>query len=524
LQRAIAWSYELLASREQEMFRRLAVFVQGGTLEAIEQVCTAAGALQGELLAVLEALVDKSLLQQQEQSNGEIRFWMLQILREYGLECLKHAQEADTTHAAHAYYYLSWIEQIASSQLKNERTHWFDLQSQEYGNLRAALEWFLQRAEAGQQEQGEWAEQALRFCIALSVFWEMRGYFSEGLALLKRALALDTGVKASILAEALYRASFMALVQGSSAQTEELLARSQALFQESGDKAGMANILRLQGALSRTRGMYKVARRLLEEALVIYKQTGNSRRMMNIREDLAQIALSQCNYADARMLLEENLTYCQTEDLQYFTAYSLYDLAQVLFLSQADLVEASRLAERSMSLFKARGDRRFMAFVFCLQGKIHFVQGAENEARSLLEESIVTFKAIEDRYGTVESLIAHARFMTHQGNYEEARADYAESCRLLRLIGEKRLSAECLEGMGEVAVGLGKLEWAVQLWGTAAEVRANIGAPMHRIYRPFYREAVSTARRLLGDEGFQSAWATGRKVPVEQALLRLEEL
>lgn len=520
LQSALAWSYELLDAREQEVFRRLSIFVQGGTLEAIEQVCNAAGAIPLDMLAVLEVLVDKSLLQQQVQSDGEMRFWMLRTLREYGLECLERANEGEVTRTVHARYYLAWIEQMVSHSFPTERVGELHLVDLEYDNLRAALEWRLQRAEGGQQEQ---AEEALRFCIALSLYWEVRGYFSEGLALFKRALAVETEVKPSILAEALYMAGFMALVQEGGEPAEELLSRSQQLFQASGDKLGMANILRMQGALSSMRGRYKIARQLLENALHLYEEQGNKKRVMNVREDIAHIALDQCNYEQAQTLIEENLAGHQLQEKQYFTAYCLYDLARVYFFSQHDLVEAQRLAERSLALFKAYGDRRFMAFVFCLLGQIHLIQGREGEARSSLEESLLTFKAVEDRSGTVEALLAHARFMMQQGCYQEALADYSEGCKLVRAIGEKKLAAECLEGIGEALVKLDKPEEAAQAWGTAAEIRASIVAPMQRIYRPLYREAVATARLWLGDEAFQRAWATGRQLSWEHALMRLAE-
>jgi predicted ATPase len=81
-------------------------------LEAAEQVCTAAGAIEGNILETLEALVDQSLLQQQQLEQGEVRFWLLQTLREYALECLTQAGELDATQSAWVEYYLSWTEQI----------------------------------------------------------------------------------------------------------------------------------------------------------------------------------------------------------------------------------------------------------------------------------------------------------------------------------------------------------------------------------------------------------------------------
>jgi len=93
LRAAIAWSYELLSQQEQLLFRRLAVFVDGWHWPAAEQVCRAAGGLAGDILEGLESLMDKSLLRQEGQDDGEPRWWMLQTLREFGLEVLARAGE-----------------------------------------------------------------------------------------------------------------------------------------------------------------------------------------------------------------------------------------------------------------------------------------------------------------------------------------------------------------------------------------------------------------------------------------------
>ena len=97
LRGAIAWSYNLLAPQEQQLFRRLSVFVDGCMWEAAEEVCRAAGELEGDVLDGLLSLVDKSLLRQEESAGGEPRFWMLQTLREFGLEALALAGETEST-------------------------------------------------------------------------------------------------------------------------------------------------------------------------------------------------------------------------------------------------------------------------------------------------------------------------------------------------------------------------------------------------------------------------------------------
>src|ERR1043166_5852241 len=88
LRALVDWSYELLSPAEQALFRRLAVFAGGWTLEAAEEVCLEAGASKPDALEGLSSLLDKSLLYQEHESPGETRFRMLYVLREFGLEQL----------------------------------------------------------------------------------------------------------------------------------------------------------------------------------------------------------------------------------------------------------------------------------------------------------------------------------------------------------------------------------------------------------------------------------------------------
>ncbi len=165
LRGAIAWSYELLSPEEQKLFRRLSVFVEGCTLEATEAVCTAAGRLEGDILEGLASLVDKSLLRQEEEAEGEPRFGMLQTLREFGLECLADAKETEATRHAHALYYLRLSEETEPHLKGTAPARWLTRLEQEHENLRAALDWLLERAYL--EEDKQQAEEAFRLCAPL---------------------------------------------------------------------------------------------------------------------------------------------------------------------------------------------------------------------------------------------------------------------------------------------------------------------------------------------------------------------
>jgi predicted ATPase/DNA-binding CsgD family transcriptional regulator len=145
LRNTLQWSYELLNEEEQQLFRRLAVFVGGCTLERVEGMYSLLGESRDQLLNGITALLDKQLLyQQQGESKG--RLLMLETIREYGLECLAICGETEAVQSAHAHSYLAQAEQEASKKCETEQAPvWHE---QEQDNLWLALNWFEQHKES----------------------------------------------------------------------------------------------------------------------------------------------------------------------------------------------------------------------------------------------------------------------------------------------------------------------------------------------------------------------------------------
>ncbi len=171
LRDAIAWSHELLPEVEQALFARLAVFVGGCTLEAVEAVCKADDDLVSDPLDTIQALVNNSLVRQEVRGNAEPRLHMLETIREYALEQLVARAEEAMLRSAHASYYLN-LAQAAQPLLDTDQQEaWLDRLDAEHDNLRAALTWALERGDS---------ILAMRLSTALWRFWEMRGYFTEG--------------------------------------------------------------------------------------------------------------------------------------------------------------------------------------------------------------------------------------------------------------------------------------------------------------------------------------------------------
>ena len=494
LRGAIAWSYELLTDDEQQVFRRLSACSNGCTLQAARQICSSTGALSDSIAAILEMLIDKSLLRQRGQAEGETRFWLLQTLREYGWEQLIATGEVEATRSAHAAYYLSWLQNAVSFLKGAEQAEWLDRLELEYENLHTALEWLLEQAPTDKKA----SEQALQFCVALAGFWETRGYFREGAAFLERALATAEGTSVPLRAEALYMAGFLALIMDETQRAQALLHESQVLFRESGDKAGMANILRLQGNLAFVKNNYRLARRLLEEALTIYQEVGNERGVVRARQDLTSIAISQCNFARARSLMEENLAQYRAWGEQYHAAYPLYHLARILFLSRDDIQQAQSLAEESLASFQQVRNGRLAAYTLSLLAQIHLAQSNIAIARTQLDEAMNIFKKVDDRFGTTLAFLVAGQVAVVQGDMAIALATYRECWGLSQTIGALELAAGCSGTAGEVLVEQGEARSAVALWGKAAMIRAELIAPMPPVERIHYERAVVIARERLG--------------------------
>ena len=181
LRQAIDWSYDLLAKPEQKLFRRLSVFFGGCTLEAVEAVCDTKKDLGVDVLDGMSSMVDKSLVRQTEQADGEPRFVMLETIREYAFIKMSGCGEEPLTRRAHAAYCLVLAEEGAAED-RGETDRLLDRFEIEHDNFRAALEWLTETGNA------EWG---LRLGVALFRFWEMREHLSEGRERLEKLLKLE---------------------------------------------------------------------------------------------------------------------------------------------------------------------------------------------------------------------------------------------------------------------------------------------------------------------------------------------
>src|SRR5262249_50666186 len=168
LRATIEWSYELLPQAERELFARIGVFVGGSRLDAAEAL---GDAIELDVLDGLHSLVEKSLLRQRPDADGEPRFWMLETIREFALELLDEAGTLADARRAHAEWFLALAEHVDVESRTGDQAALFDLLDADNANLRAAVDW---------AEETRDDDLLLRLATALWGFWATRGHIAEG--------------------------------------------------------------------------------------------------------------------------------------------------------------------------------------------------------------------------------------------------------------------------------------------------------------------------------------------------------
>jgi non-specific serine/threonine protein kinase len=237
LRDAVAWSYNLLATDEQALVRRLAVFAGGFDAESAATVC---GDDPHVICDRITALADQSLVRRIESPAGADRWGMLETIREFGLEHLAASGEEAAVRDRHLAWCIATVEAAwppRSAALPDDDAL-LRLDAAR-DNLRSALAWAIEQ---------EATDAALRLVRGLTEYWWLRGDFTEGRAWAERTLALPGGTPA-LRAAALFCVSALAAYQGEVALARERAALSLNLAEAHGDSL---DVLRARQVIGET--------------------------------------------------------------------------------------------------------------------------------------------------------------------------------------------------------------------------------------------------------------------------------
>ncbi len=384
----IGWSHELLSGSEQALFRRLSVFAGGFTLEAAEAVGAEPGAASGVrtegVLELLGGLVEQSLVSA-EADEAEARYGMLEPIRQYAAEKLEESGEVEQVGRRHGEYHLALAE-LAGPQLKGgpSQATWLRRLETEHDNLRAALGWFLERAEA---------EAVAQICWPLWRFWWLHGHFAEG-----RRWAEETLERTA---------------------DPPMSARAKLLF--------------VAGTLAQGQADWEPARVMHEESLTLFRQLGDEEGALHPLCSACIVALGQKRYDDGLDLAEECVDLgLRLGDKRPPSVISGFAAAAAL--SRGDLSRARLLAERGLSLAREIGARDGASVALHTLATIARTEGHHELAARLFGEGLVLSAEIEDRTNIALCLEGLAAVAASEGELARAARLWGASEALLETI------------------------------------------------------------------------------------------
>jgi DNA-binding CsgD family transcriptional regulator/tetratricopeptide (TPR) repeat protein len=516
MRNTIAWSYELLALEEQSLFRRLAVFAGGFTLEAAEDVGGrfaegaghprsgwrgrfapgGNGGTRGadderptprapfppqrsaplippsprSVLDGIASLVDRSLLRQEEQPDGEPRYLMLETVREYALEQLDLSGEAAAVRDRHATLFAS-VAQEADAKLRGrEQVAWLSRLEADHDNLRAAMEWALARGDASL---------ALNLTGGLHWFWFQHGHWVEGRRWLERALALP----------------------GAAAPSPE---RAKAL-------AGA-------GLLSFTLSDYAAAHAWLEESIVVSREAEDGRGLAYAMLCLAWPRLVRGDYTAVQALASESLVLFREFDDRWGIVAASCSLGIAEMDLESELTRARSLLEESLAEAEDLGDAWSIARAANCLGELVRRLGDYNQAAALYEKALSLFRELGQSKHVPLVLHNLGQVAALRGDTRRGTGCFAEGLALMQDLGDRRGQGLCLAGLATMAALQRQPERAARLFGASDALLEAAGVVMESVDLAVSEHQRDATRAQLGESAFVAAWEAGAALPGQQAI------
>jgi ATP/maltotriose-dependent transcriptional regulator MalT len=415
------------------LFARLSVFSGGATLEDAETVCNAEGNPSWDALEGLSSLLNKSLLWQEEGAGGKPRFVMLETIREYAQERLEESGEAETTGHAHAEYFLSLAEEAEPKLWGEEDAAWFDRLEQEHDNMRAALSWSVEHDEG---------ELALRLGGALRWFWYIEGYYGEGRSWLEAALAKDRRASAQARARVLEGVGWLADKQGDLDRAEDTAEEGLKLSAEAElGELVVAEFQNVLGDVARQRGDYERATRLVEVSLALYQEAGDKPGIAWTLGNLANVAGDRGDHERAKQLYEEGIARSRQLGGAYPLGEYLVSPGYTLLL-EGNPERTMALNEEAADLLRQRGRRGGLQFALDNLGWAMLLRGEYDKAKVLHKDSLILCKELGDMAITSKSLEGLACAAGAKGDAERAGKLFGAAEALREAIGYQQAPRE----------------------------------------------------------------------------------
>ncbi|HMD82830.1 MAG TPA: AAA family ATPase, partial [Anaerolineales bacterium] len=380
LQASIDWSWQLLDDSEQTLLRRLAVFVGGFILEAVEQVCTGDNIELRQVAEILSQLVQKSLVMEKQASGRERRYRLLETIRQYAREKLIESGKEENIRKKHLKYYLHLLERAEPEFKTPAQIEWNVRLHAERANIRAALEWACTTdVEAGLYISGR-----------LWRYWEDFD-LREGEHWLRKLLELpESHSYPGARAKALYAYGIILHLTGQNSLLEKTAEECLRIHRASSDQGGEFDGLILLARFRWASNDIAQARELYQKALDLSESLSDVWRKAYVLGHLGWLGKDRASYwSETITLARKQGDLRLLQDILGPMGY--YEVLNGdIELAQKTLNEASQLIQASKL-------KRSMGHVLRALSRIEILKGNFEKAYALLEEDINTTSELGHR-------------------------------------------------------------------------------------------------------------------------------
>ena len=471
LRAAFDWSYDLLSAPEQVLLRRLSVLA-GWSLDMAEYVCADDTLPAADVIDLLTALADKSLVEVEPEALGQARYRLLETVREYAADWLALAGEAGRVQSRRRDYTLREVEQLVAIGMAVVPAPWsarvnlfrrFDL---ELANVREVLGTCLADRDA---------EIGMRICVATLPVWIVRGTFAEGAAWLDAFLAVAgaASLPDSVRGPALASRAQLALASGSQ-RAEELAMEALELCRAAGNQFYTAAALNLLTEIGLHAGRLELAAGKAAEALAVARSAGD----------------------------------------RWNEGYALSTMATVA-AQRGNLREAEELAESALAVMRAIEQHWGTARVLIGTGDLARVRGDHDTARDHYLEALAILREVQARPETARCLAGLGRLAIEQSDFGAARKHLAESLQLSYASGSRIGMARGLEVLARLAVLEGDPATGVSLAGAVTTLRREAHLPPVPGART---QRLLDSAAGLGQHAVDRLWAEGAAMTPAEAV------
>jgi predicted ATPase/class 3 adenylate cyclase len=471
LRALIDWSYDLLSAEEKRLLQFASVFVGGWTLDALEAVAEDPNTLEH-----LEQLVNKSLVVTEERET-EMRYFMLETIRQYAREKLFEAKQSLAARDRHFFYFNELLETWWETFRSPNVMPMLNSAEDEVENFRAALEWGLEN------HVEENVRLAANFCTTST----MLSIPAEGV---------------EIVIAAVERARALPPVEGEAhIQRQKLIAR--ALF--------------VQGMVGLGVGNIPLVTQAVKEAIAISRTTGD-KQILGYSLGMYYTATTFINAPGGEAAAQEGLKIFTEEVNDSFGLGIAYMNMARVSAKKGDESEKERYLGKLREQVREM-PKSFQVSMFLLgMGMDERMRGNYDTAKKIFEEGREAFRHIHSKYfmQVMSSELGHVE--RQKGNLTQARLIYQETIKGWQDLGNRSAVAHELECFAFLAIHDEEPQRTAKLFGAAEAVRERIQAPMTDYERIEYDQSVAQLRAMLSETEFKALWAEGRSMTMEQAI------